>query len=882
MWGKIAMCESLLRTHVSDVRRAIGEGAIETVVGRGYRFVLAVETEKPVPKPDAVDHVATRPTPPNLVGRSTEIDTLGQAFEAALDQKRQMVFVTGDPGIGKTTLVDAFLAKVAAPRGALIASGSCVEHLGATEAYLPVLAALGALCRGAGDRRFVDLLARHAPTWVAQMPGLVGDEELQVPALAIQGASQTRMLRELAEAFDVIATERPLVVVLEDVQWADASTTDLLATLGARREPARILVVATCRSAEITKGDRLARAIGELRAHKQAFALNLETWSEATMADYLAKRFPVARFPEDLARCIRQMTGGNPLFAVAIVDDLESREIIRPSERGWELTARVADVASRRPDTVRQLIDIQIDRLKSNEQRILEAASLVGAQFTVGAVANALDLPADEIDTVCEELANDKRLLRFVTSEPSPDGSIQSHYEFVHALYRDTALRRVSMATKRMWHRRVADGLEHAYGASAETIATEVAVHYDEAKTTAKPVRYYGLAGERAMRRFGRAEALAQFSRARALVAALAASDESDRTELAVLKQMGPAIVALQGTQAPELERIFARTAELACKARDDLGLFRVLLGLQRCHFLRAQLADIEHYEGEVAEVVARLGDPASAAMATVIGWSARLFRGQLAAARRPLAEASAVLYAESDADRAANAPVVGLWGGHLVMLAWLGGAPDAALAAAAKMRARAETLRDPCHLCTALTVTALAHVWRREAEHALDGARRALDVGHEEGSPVWQGRAMSIHHWAAGVLDPRTAQANSDELSTALAVQLGAGPGGRTAFTPCVAGVYAAAQLEEVIALHTPTACNIRVDSVVRRGPPWEKLVNVATELGAEIIVVGADGQRGAASQGFLGTVLSRLVTTSPRAVVVVPGRVRPDRAGS
>jgi nucleotide-binding universal stress UspA family protein len=88
--------------------------------------------------------------------------------------------------------------------------------------------------------------------------------------------------------------------------------------------------------------------------------------------------------------------------------------------------------------------------------------------------------------------------------------------------------------------------------------------------------------------------------------------------------------------------------------------------------------------------------------------------------------------------------------------------------------------------------------------------------------------------------------------------------------------------QLEEVIALRTPTACNVRIDSVVRRGPPWEKLANVATELGADIIVVGADGQRGAARQGLLGTVASRLVTTSPRSVVVVPSHPRLDRGGS
>jgi nucleotide-binding universal stress UspA family protein len=87
--------------------------------------------------------------------------------------------------------------------------------------------------------------------------------------------------------------------------------------------------------------------------------------------------------------------------------------------------------------------------------------------------------------------------------------------------------------------------------------------------------------------------------------------------------------------------------------------------------------------------------------------------------------------------------------------------------------------------------------------------------------------------------------------------------------------------QLEEVIGQRTPTGCDVRIDAVVRRGPPWEKLVNVATELGADIIVVGADGERGAARQGLLGTVASRLVTISPRAVVVVPSDLRPDLGG-
>ncbi len=793
VWGKIAMSESLLRTHMSEVRRVLGEGAIETVVGRGYRFLLEVGAERlPTSIPKNVEAPATTAS---LVGRSEEMDFLRQAFEAILDQQRRVLFVTGDPGIGKTTLIDAFLAQIAAPQGAMIVAGSCVEQFGTSEAYLPVLAALGAACRAPDGGRMVDLLARHAPTWLVQMPGLVTDESLQALHLRIQGATQGRMLRELAEAFEVLAAERPVVLVLEDMQWSDRSTMDLVAMLGARRESARVLVLVTCRQAELTKGDGLAKVIAELSTRKQAFTLHLETFSETAVTDYLAQRFSNPRFPEVLASTIHGMTGGNPLFTAAVVDDLESRGMIRHVDGAWQLTAKVAEVASRRPETVRQLIDIQIDRLSSNEQRILEAASVFGTQFAAACVAQVLGLPADDVDTLCERLAGEQRFLRFVSSEPWPDGTIQSIYGFAHALYRDAALARIPSATKRAWHRTAAEGMEAGYGEHSEVVAAELAIHFDAAQVIRKAVHYYCLAGERAMRRFGRADALTQLNRARALLAKLPDSDDSDHAELAVLKYLGPAILALQGTQDPLLEQTFARTAELARKLGDDRGLLGALLGRQRWHFVRGELSKVEPYEAEVAEVLERLADPVAAAEATVVACSARLFRGQLAAARRPLTEACTVLdAAESDTARIVNAPVVGLWSGHLVVLTWLGGAPDEAMTLAGKMLSRVGVLRDPFHLVTALTITALAHMWRREPEKTLETARRALQVAREVGSPIWQGRAMSLHHWAATVLEPQTAKAHFEELSSTLSGLLEAGPYGRTAFTPCVARVYAAA----------------------------------------------------------------------------------------
>jgi DNA-binding winged helix-turn-helix (wHTH) protein len=791
VWGKIAMSESLLRTHMTQVRRVLGEGVIETVVGRGYRFLLDVERHAPpAAAPEQMEARAT-----GLVGRREEMDFLRQAFEAVLDRKRLLLFLAGDPGIGKTTLIDAFLTQVALPRGAIVATGGCVEQFGASEAYLPVFTALAAACRAPGGGRVAEVLERHAPTWLAQMPGLVADEKVQALHLRIQGATQGRMVREIAEALDALSSERPVVLVLEDMQWSDRSTLDLVAMLGARRDPARVLVIATCRPAELTKADGLARIIAEARGRKQAHALNLANFSEASVGDYLAHRFASHRFPTTLAAAIHGMTSGSPLFTVGVVDDLEARGMIRHVDGAYQLAASIEDVTSRRPETVRQLIDIQIDRLSSNEQRVLEAGGVFAARFAVTCVAKTLGLPADDVETLCERLASELRFLRFVSTEPWPDGTIQSVYAFSHALYRDAALARIPSATRRAWHRSVAEGMELGYGDLVDGVASELAVHFEHAQVIRKAVRYYCLAGERAIRRFGRADALAQFTRARALLPSLATSEDSERAELAVLRQVGPAIIALQGTQDPFLDQTFARTADLARKLGDDGALHAALLGRQCCHFIRGELPRVEDYEAEVSDVLVRLGDPVAAAEASVVAWSARLARGQLVAAQPHLVQACKTLdAAESDAGRIVNAPVVGLWSGQLCVLAWLLGAPDEAMALASRMIAPVAVPRDPFHLATALTITALVHMWRREPEKTLETARRALHAAREVGSPVWQGRAMALYHWAATSLEPHAASMNFDELSSVLPRTLVAGPSGRTAFAPCVAKVYAAA----------------------------------------------------------------------------------------
>src|ERR1700722_19790888 len=119
--------------------------------------------------------------------------------------------------------------------------------------------------------------------------------------------------------------------------------------------------------------------------------------SEKTVADYVAKRFAGHVFPRELASTIYRTTGGNPLFVVTLIDDLSGRQMIRPVNGRWELATTVEDVASRRPDSIRRLLDVQIDRLSATEQRVLEAASVAGTTFAAGVVAHALSTPVDDV-----------------------------------------------------------------------------------------------------------------------------------------------------------------------------------------------------------------------------------------------------------------------------------------------------------------------------------------------------------------------------------------------------------------------------------------------------------------------------------------------------
>ena len=173
-----------------------------------------------------------------------------------------------------------------------ITSGQCVEQYGPGEAYLPLLEATTRLCRGPGGERRIEALQRYAPSWLAQLPGLLEPQTFDRLQQHVQGVSRERMLREMAEAVEGFTTQRGLVVVLEDLHWSDVSTLDWVTYMARRREPAKLLILGTYRPADILAGNHPLRGIvQELLAHQQCEELRLTPLAEEAIGEYLTERF---------------------------------------------------------------------------------------------------------------------------------------------------------------------------------------------------------------------------------------------------------------------------------------------------------------------------------------------------------------------------------------------------------------------------------------------------------------------------------------------------------------------------------------------------------------------------------------------------------------
>ena len=530
VWPRTAIEPQAVKSKIFHLRRALDDDPkqprfIETVSRRGYRFVGKVEGGVA-----AGDAPPRYPVPAHrLVGREDALAELWRCMRAAGASAPQVVFVTGESGIGKTSLAEEFQRQVAASdRTVRIARGQCVEGFGSKEAFFSVLEAVGELCRGPDAAPVVDTLASHAPTWLVQFPALLTRQHRETLSQEILGATRERMLREIGEALEAIARATPLLLVLEDLHWADASTLDLISAVARHRRPARLMLVATYRPTDVARSAQPLHSLKrDLVARHLCREIVLPPLNEAEIGQYLAGQ-SAAGVPDELASLLHRHTEGNPLFVIAVLDHLIERGLVeRDGVGAWWLRRPAAEISLEVPENLREMIAAQIERRGEPEQRVLEVAAIAGMSFAPAICAPSADMDVGAFDECCDALARRGHILRLADARQLPDGRVVQRYAFVHALYRQVLYERQAPGRRATLHRRRGEGLEAVFAAALDDVTPELAYHFEQCADWARAVKYLRRAADVAARRFSLDGARANLQHALALADRLPASERT-------------------------------------------------------------------------------------------------------------------------------------------------------------------------------------------------------------------------------------------------------------------------------------------------------------------------------------------------------------------
>ena len=479
LWPETYVQPQVLRTYVLELRKLLGDDPdeplfIQTVPKRGYRFVSKVTTVKQ----DTAEVAGFR-----IVGRDMELEKLDSDLERAAKGIRQLIFITGDAGSGKTALVDAFCSRACSDDGVRMARGQSVEGFGGKEVFYPVREALAQLNE---HEKMSQLLGRLLPAWF----GKKSEAETKTPGLG-----------EICEAVEAFAQNEPLLLVLEDLHWADASTLDFISALARRRGTPKLMVLASYRPVEIDGQHPLKGLKEDLSTRRLCCEITLGPLNRASVSEYLLQQLDASTLPAGLASFVHQHSEGNPLFMAATFEHLRSQGLIVSKGNKWQLSVPLAEIELGIPDGLLGMIELQLARLNENERRLLEAGSIVGAIFPAWAAAAALKADVLDVEDEYASLARRTRLLNAAGQDELPDGTRSTFYVFAHGLFREALYARQSAARRAERHRRVAERLKSLFADSEARIASELAHHYEAAGCWKQAIEALQLAADTAASR---------------------------------------------------------------------------------------------------------------------------------------------------------------------------------------------------------------------------------------------------------------------------------------------------------------------------------------------------------------------------------------------
>lgn len=594
IWPDTISSRGILKNCIFELRAALGDDVhhprlLRTIPGQGYMLQQPISTAPsrlPSPNfskgfPQEVKLQQSQWPQSHLIGRAAELTLLRTLFAQVQAGQRHCVIVSGEAGIGKTTLVEEFLSELVATHQVWIAGGQATEQHGQHDSYLPLLEA----CEGFRRTREAPLIAalfqHYAPQWLALLPAL---REIVPKATSQKLPSTMRegLHQSVVGALEALSQQRPVVLWVDDLHWADLSTINLLQLLARRRESAALLLIVACRpTSTLDPNHPLTTFCQELTIHKEAVQLTLSPIAENAVWQYVAHRFSTLPLLDQqaLAHWLFARTEGVPLFVVMAADAAINQRLITERDGQWSCPTPLSQHQQfPLPHSLQQLAEYNFQRLSRMDQRLLEVASVMGHSFSAVALAALLEEPLDAVDAQCTALAKRQQFLSRQEDSVEVERRSASRYTFRHSLYREVIYQSLSLAQRGAIHRRIAQWMERTYGTRVHEVALELATHHERSHNLVVARQYWQHAAERALQRCAYPEAITHLRRALELLTMEPDAPDHHQQQLELLLALGPMLMAQQGWAAPAVgdlyEEIFALSIRVGTKAQRFAGLF--------------------------------------------------------------------------------------------------------------------------------------------------------------------------------------------------------------------------------------------------------------------------------------------------------------------
>ncbi len=683
-----------------------------------------------------------------LTGRDVEIGLLKDRWERAQGGAGQVVLLRGDPGLGKSRLV--YTMKQAIRDGAAVPSSEptlSLEPRARTDAPVvewrcsPRLQNTGLYPATDFFERFLGLgledtpaarferLVRHLREYdlarnevvplFASLLSLPADDRF--PPLGLSPVRQREeTFRALVDWLNALSDRRPVLFVVEDLHWADASTLDFLGQFLGEVPHHRILAMLTCRPE--------FQPPWPAPSHQTGLALTSLTQSQ--VADLMNRKTGGA-VAAAVVEQVYARTGGVPLFVEEYTRMMQESGMFDTA--GGTGTPVPASLPREIPSSLQDLLMARLDRM-DGDREIAQLAATLGREFSyelLGAVATA------------DEASLEQELGKLVQAEILyPKGRFpRCRYVFKHALLEDALYNSLVRAKRQEFHRRIAEVLEAGLERTIDPPPELIAHHFTEAGMAEKAIRYWLKAGLRSREKSAEVEAISHLERGRNLLSELPESAERDAGESELLGPLGTAYIAARGYAAPEVGPVFRRARELCERAGSRSELFALMLGIWEWHTVRGDLRLCVDLAEEGMEFARRLEDPGMRMEALFMAAETMLYRADFAGAREGFATA-VTQYDDRERTRywaartSHNAGVT--CRSNLAVALWHLGFPDLSRKVNLEMRLLAREIGHPYSLAYALHHTCWLHQFYRFGSEVLAAAEEQIDIASEQGFALW------------------------------------------------------------------------------------------------------------------------------------------------